>query len=89
MQYVGETKNSLRMRMTQHRSAIKTKKVEQPVANHFNLPHHSITNLRVIAIDQNDAWTDKTRKAKENFWELNLKTTVPFGLNIRSDLPAN
>ena len=89
VQYVGESKNSLRMRMTQHRSAIKTKKVEQPVANHFNLPHHSITNLRVIAIDQNDAWTDKTRKAKENFWELNLKTTVPFGLNIRSDLPAN
>ena len=88
VQYVGESKNSLRMRMTQHRSAIKTKKVKQPVANHFNLPHHSIYNLRVIAIDQNDAWTDQIRKAKENFWEFNLKTTAPFGLNIRSDLPA-
>ena len=88
VQYVGETKNTLRMRMTQHRSAIKTKKVDQPVAKHFNLPNHSIANLRVIAIDQNNSWTDKSRKAKENFWELNLKTTVPFGLNIRNDLPT-
>ena len=76
------------MRMTQHRSAIKTKKVDQPVAKHFNLPNHSITNLRVIAIDQNNTWSDKSRKAKENFWELNLKTTAPFGLNIRNDLPT-
>ncbi|PIK60737.1 hypothetical protein BSL78_02301 [Apostichopus japonicus] len=88
LQYIGESKNTLRMRMTQHRSAIKTKKIYQPVANHFNLQNHSIENLRVIAIDQNDSWTDKSRKAKENFWELNLKTTAPFGLNIRNDLPS-
>ena len=74
--------------MTQHRSAIKTKKNDQPVANHFNLLHHSIHNLRVIAIEQNDSWDNRSRKAKENFWECQLKTTSPFGLNIRNDLPA-
>ncbi|KAJ8032973.1 Zonadhesin [Holothuria leucospilota] len=67
-QYVGESKNSLRMRMTQHRSAIKTKKVEQPVANHFNLPRHSTDNLRVIAIEQNSSWNNRSRKQKEHFW---------------------
>ena len=88
VQYIGETKNTLRMRMTQHRSAIKTKKLVQPVAKHFNLADHSIENLRVIAIEQNSSWSEKSRKAKENYWELNLKTTAPFGLNIRNDLPT-
>ena len=88
VQYIGETRNTLRMRMTQHRSAIKTKKIAQPVAKHFNLVNHSIENLRVIPIEQNSSWSDKSRRAKENFWELNLKTTAPFGLNIRNDLPT-
>ena len=76
------------MRITQRRSAIKTKKVEQPVANHFNLPRHSTDNLRVIAIDQNSSWNNRSRKQKEHFWIGMLQTMTPSGLNIRSDLPA-
>ena len=87
-QYVGESKNSLRMRITQHRSAIKTKKLNQPIAFHFNLPHHSTDNLRVIAIDQNSSWNNRSRKQKEHFWIGMLQTMTPSGLNIRSDLPA-
>lgn len=48
--------------MAQHRSAVKTQKFDLPVAKHFNLPHHSINDLCVIAIDQNETWTDKARK---------------------------
>ena len=58
--------------MTQHRSAIKTEKLTQLVANYFNLTGHSIENSKVIAIEQNNAWSDKECRAKETFWELNL-----------------
>ena len=88
VQYIGESQNTLRQRMTGHRSAIKTKKFQQPVARHFNMADHSIENLRVIGIEQNNSWPSETRKARENYWELNLKTTTPFGLNIRNDLPT-
>ena len=41
-QYVGETQNPLHTRLNGHRSDINTKKVDKPVAAHFNLPGHSI-----------------------------------------------
>ena len=47
------------MIMTQHRSPINTKQVDQPVAQHFNSLQHSMDNLRVIAIDQNDNWSEE------------------------------
>ncbi len=50
------------------------------------MANHSIENLRVIAIDHNLLWSDTSRKDKENFWEHCLKT-IPFGMNIRNDLP--
>ena len=39
-QYVGETENALHICLNGHRSDVKTKKMEKPVAAHFNLPGH-------------------------------------------------
>ena len=42
LQYVGETENALHIRMNGHRSDIRTKKTENPVAAHFCQPAHSV-----------------------------------------------
>ena len=52
MQYVGETENALHIRMNGHRSDITTKKLDKPVAAHFNQPNHSYEDLRVIGIEK-------------------------------------
>ena len=37
IQYIGETKNSLKKRFYGHRSTVKTQKLDTPVGQHFNL----------------------------------------------------
>ena len=84
-QYIGETEDGLNMRINNHRSSITTKKMHLPVAQHFNLDHHSWEDMIVVPIDHNSTWTTDQRVAKENFWQYTLKTIEPDGLNKRSD----
>ena len=42
LQYVGDTENTLHMRMKRHRSDIKTRKTEKPVAAHIFQPDHIV-----------------------------------------------
>ena len=43
IQYIGETKNSLKKRFYGHRSTVKTQKLDTPVGQHFNLPTPFLT----------------------------------------------
>ena len=79
IQYVGRTKNPLQKRFTSHRSDIKNKK-QTSVAEHFNLPGHSIEDLTIMIIDQEDN-VKKLRK-RERYWINELKTKA-HGLNRR------
>ena len=81
-QYVGETKNSMNYRLTRHRSSHKTKK-DEPVAKHFNLPHHTINNLKIKGIEYIPSRRHHTRILRESYWIETLKTTSYPGLNIR------
>jgi hypothetical protein len=47
IQYVGETGNNIQERMRNHRSTIKIhqKHPDKPVAAHFSLPNHNLTNF--------------------------------------------
>ena len=47
IQYIGETKNSLKKRFYGHRSTVKTHTLDTPVGQHFNLPNHSISDIFV------------------------------------------
>lgn len=83
MQYIGETKNSLVIRMRQHKYNICNKKETQtPVVEHFIM--HGWEALRAMVIQSNPTWTDKERKQRERQWIYNLNTKQPFGLNVRS-----
>lgn len=82
MQYVGETKNSISLRMTQHRYNIKNRKERQtPLVEHFIT--HSYKSLRVAGLERNALWTDWERKKVERRWIYWLDTKEPDGLNIR------
>lgn len=82
IQYVGETKNSISLRMTQHRYNIKNRGERQtPLVEHFI--SHSYKSLRVAGLERNALWTDWERKKVERRWIYRLDTKEPDGLNIR------
>ena len=83
-QYVGET-GDLRRRINNHRSTIKTKRITEPVAEHFNLDGHKWEDMTVIVIDHNPRWSDSDRKNKEKFWMHRLKSFHPNGMNKIND----
>ena len=83
-QYVGET-GDLRRRINNHRSTIKTKRIQEPVAEHFNLAGHKWQDMSVVVIDHNTHWTDTERKHKEKFWMHRLNSFRPQGMNKMND----
>ena len=78
LQYVGQTKNKLLMRINQHKSDIRLEK-DSPVARHFNL-HKINPKLYVLQLIANDDL--KLRLKFENYWISRLNTLTPKGLNI-------
>lgn len=80
--YVGETQNSFRHRFNQHLSDIRGHK-DTPIAHHFSLPNHNISNIRatVIQFFLPNSISDRIRKDKESMWIHKLGTQIPKGLN--------
>ena len=50
-QYVGETENALHIHLNGHRSDIRTKKTDKPVAEHFNSRGHSMEDLTITVTE--------------------------------------
>ena len=48
--YIGETSNRLRLRLNNHKKSIRDKSRGFPVAVHFNLPDHSLKNVRCVIL---------------------------------------
>ena len=83
IQYVGETKNTLKKRIYGHRSTIKTGKMDTPVGYHFNLPDHSISDMSVLGIESLGHRNNAVRLSREKMWMKRLRTIQPHGLNIQ------
>ena len=80
MQYVGMTRKALYECFNEHMSAIRRKTMTS-VAAHFNLPGHSMEDLTIMIIDQdNDV---ETLKIQEKYWINELRTKAPDGINRR------
>ena len=80
MQYVGETGRTLRERITDHLSNIRTKK-STPVGLHFNLPDHNIRDFRVMGLEHVNRADLNYRRLRECTWQLLLQTSHPYGFN--------
>ena len=82
LMYVGETRNSLSVRMYQHRYNIRNQRdVETPVVRHFLI--HGLDSVRMAGLQRDVHWTDSERRKKERFWIHVLGTKEPFGLNVK------
>ena len=79
-QYVGMTTSPLSTRINQHQTNI-LRKVPIYISKHFNLPNHSLTNLKVQPIDKANSYNEL--QELEHFWISKLKTLQPSGLNVK------
>ena len=80
-QYVGETKNSIATRMTQHRYNLRHKiNTNTPLVKHFI--SHGPESIRIAGLQHHSTWTDMERKKMERRWIFLLDTKEPIGLNM-------
>ena len=87
IQYVGETKRTLCVRVKEHLADIKHVR-DKPVSNHMQ--GHTCKNIKyqiIHMIDMNPSDPKGTvlRKQKELYWIHQLRTPTPRGLNFKDD----
>jgi hypothetical protein len=85
-QYIGETKRSFRIRISEHIGDVKNNRNYKPVAKHFNSRNHNIRNMKktILEIITHDPDLEEStihRRERENFWINRLRTLDPLGLN--------
>ena len=88
-QYIGETKRHLHERFGEHRRSVQNHQQlasPTPVSEHFNLPGHSVNDIRLIPLEIINTNRDSVRKAREAQLIDKAKTLEPQGLNRRDEL---
>lgn len=82
IQYIGETKNNLYTRLSQHIYNINNRKeLSTLLVKHFI--QHGVDSLRISGIEGNVCWSDRDRKRRERFWIFTVGTREPGGLNMK------
>ena len=72
--YIGETGRILKFRLDEHRGYINTQDESQATGLHFNLPGHSLANLKVSILEQVKINNEQYRKERESFYIRKLNT---------------
>ena len=88
--YIGKTLRSLKTRISEHRSDIRTKDFRNPVAVHFHQAQHCISSLKYIGIERvtlppRGGDIDNLLLKREAFW-ISTLDTVNNGLNESFDI---
>ena len=91
LQYIGKNNRQLRIRINEHRSAIHRKDIRSPVARHFSMAEHKISDLEVVAIERiSPSRRNREVESKllqcEARWTFYMGTLSPGGLNEDFDL---
>ena len=82
LQYVGETKNTILTRFTQHRhNILKQKNTHTPLVQHFL--KHGWNSVSATVLQSNPRWNLTQRQRAEKVWIAQLDTVYPRGLNER------
>ena len=82
IQYFGETENALRVRLTGHRSDIKHRRIDRPVAKHYSLPDHSMEDSSIMVIEKIYREDTDHRRRKESHWIETIQSLTPDSLNL-------
>ena len=72
--YIGETKRTLRSRLADHRGYVNNKHTDKATGAHFNLPGHSVANMKISVIEQVKYKSDLYRKEREDFYIRKFNT---------------
>ena len=79
MKYVGETRRILKFRLAEHRGYVNNN-VDTPTGEHFNLPGHKLSDLRITILEKVRSKDDLYRKERERYFIRKFNTYYK-GLN--------
>lgn len=83
IQYVGETRNSLRTRLSHHRYNVnRGHKRNTHLVKHFQ--RHGVRFLNLLGLQHDPSWTTSQRRKEEGKWIRKLNSTFPNGLNEKT-----
>ena len=72
--YVGETGRLLKFRIAEHRGYVNNRIESQATGSHFNLPGHSLANLKITILEQVKINSEEYRKERESYYIRQLNT---------------
>ena len=78
--YIGETERKLKDRICEHIGYINTKKTDQATGHHFNLPGHSLSDMKVMVLENIHKSDPEYRKERETYL-IRKFNTFHQGLN--------
>lgn len=78
--YIGQTSTSFRLRFNKHKSSIRLNKAGFPVAEHFNLPDHSLNNLKFAILHRGNL-TDTSKRTLVETQLIHRTGPYVHGLN--------
>ena len=65
--YIGETKRLLKFRIADHRGYVLNQRTDKSTGHHFNMPGHSLADLRVTALQHTQGRSNDYRKEREHY----------------------
>ena len=65
--YIGETGRMLKARLSDHRGYINNQVVSVTTGDHFNLPGHSLANMKITLLEKVKVNNDLYRKERETY----------------------
>ena len=80
--YIGETERELRERISEHRGYIHNKNVSTATGEHFNLPGHQLSDMKVTIIEKVKKYDESYRKEREST-HIRRFNTFYRGMNRR------
>ena len=81
VQYVGETRNALHIRMNGHRGDIYHRRLDKPVSAHFNSSDHNLQHLSIMVLEVMRSQNEDIRKMREF---LDISLTIPTSRRLKS-----
>ena len=70
----------LRARLAEHRGYVVNKTTERATGAHFNLPGHSLSNMKITVLEQVKLKDESYRKERETYF-INKFNTYHVGMN--------
>jgi len=80
LRYIGETKRTLKERLSDHRGYVFKEKTDQATGLHFNQPGHNLSNIKITVLEKVKTEEDSYRKEREKYF-INKFNTFYGGLN--------